>query len=117
MDEFGYEPDELLLQLPDNEEFLMTRYNSKLYTFIGNLSTRNHVFLITEVDEGSLHGHAIFAHSKSFDPIVSFMVECDYPMDLNATEISEGDELMFQASLEKYDGSGLEDYIPDEFFE
>lgn len=110
--------DELKLRFGDGQEFLMTRCNAKLYTFIGNLATRDHIFLKTgEQTEESSMGSFIFAHSDSYYPLIDFMVEHDFPMSLNNNTVPALDEQAFGRSLEQLTGSVEEDYIPDDFYE
>lgn len=56
-------------------------------------------------------------HASVYQALVDRIIAYDFPMILNATEVPEGDELMFQRSLEKIDGTLEGDYIPDDFYE
>lgn len=109
-------PDELNLHLPDGSEQLMTRHNSRLYTFFGNLATRNHVFIVKEEREESSIGAYIFAHSDAYQPIVSFMLTHQFPMSINNVEVAQCDEDAFQRSLDQLSesaGDNVPDEIPD----
>lgn len=110
-----YAEDELLLRLGGEREFLMTRHNSTLFTFVGNLATRNHVFLEYEVDEKTRSGTYIFAHSNVFTELVGFMAEYDYPMVINHNEVPDCDEQAFQNSLDQLTGTIDSDHVPDDW--
>lgn len=108
--------DELMLHIGEGMEFLMTRHNTRLYTFIGNLATRNHLFLILEETEDSYMGHRVFAHNDSYPALAYFMVEHEYPMNLNSTEVPELDEEAFQRSLDQLtDSDDTPDTLPDDW--
>ena len=107
--------DELLLRFKNGGEFLANRENTTLYTFIGRLATRNHVFLEKEREEDIRRGSYIFAHSKIYHELVSFIAEYDYPMELNKTRVPPGDEEAFQQSLEYITPDDLGDFVPDDW--
>jgi len=112
-----YNEDEIILHMPDDSEFLMTRHNAELYTFVGNLSTRNHVFIETGEDEqeGVTTGTFIFAHGNVYNALVRFMLDHNYPMRLNQLTVQECDENAFQMSLEQLNGTEIDDHFPDDW--
>jgi len=108
------QPDEVILDIAGHGEFLMTRYNTRLFTFLGNLSTRDHIFIaLDEPEEGVTRGAYVFSHSDSYTPIFTFMVDHEYPMSLNNIHIEENDETAFQRSLEQLEGFIESDTIPE----
>lgn len=108
-----------MLRLGDaHEPFLLTRYNGHLYTFFGNLATRNHVFLQTgETVDNVTPGVCIFSFANIYSTLASFMLRHDYPMVLNALEVPPGDEATFKKALDQMEGSFDSDFIPDEWVE
>lgn len=113
------QPDELVIRFADDREFLMSRENATLFTHMGNLATRNHVFLVTgEETEGTIEGTYVFAHAETYQPLVSFMLTHQFPMVLNKNEVSTCDETAFQRSLDQLSqqaGSDVPDFLPDEW--
>lgn len=109
------QPDEAILDIAGHGEFLMQRTNTRLYCYLGSLSTRNHIFIALEEQEHATRGAYVFAHSESYDSIYGFVVANEYPMSLNNLEVDENDELAFQRSLDQLDGETLDDYIPDDW--
>jgi hypothetical protein len=113
------EPDEVILDIVGRGEFLMSRYNTRLFTFMGNLATRNHIFIqLDEVDESDnlVSGAYVFAHHEAYHQIFSFVVAHEYPMSLNNLEVSTGDEEAFIRSLDSLGGGeDIGDFIPDNF--
>lgn len=109
--------DEITLHLPSGE-FQMTRHNAHLFTFFGELATRNHIFLITEEHEDSMSGSYIFNWSPVFTQLAGFMAEYDYPMRLNQLEVPECDQNAFETALNqlegKIDDSELEEWLDGE---
>lgn len=115
MSEWAPGEDEAILNLPDDVEFLMTRYNARLYTFAGHLATRNHVFLMTEQEsEDRAYGTYIFAHNSAYEDLENWMFYYEYPMILNMNEVQQCDEDAFQNSLEGI-GDVFGDLDPDDF--
>lgn len=110
--------DELTIRLGEDQEFLMTRRNAMLFTFAGELATRNHVFLMTgEETEETMQGMYVFAHAEAFIPLANFMLEHAYPMNLNRNEVADCDEAAFQKSLDQMTGTFDDFEIPDDWSE
>lgn len=109
-----FDPDaHLLLQFTDGREARMDRNNSALFTFLGDLAMHDHVFVLTNAENNS--GSYIFRHSPVFDAISEYMMENDFPMHLNMTEVAECDQQAFQKCLEQ-EAADL-DGIPDDWVE
>lgn len=109
---------EAIIDFGDGLEVLINRDNTTLFTFLGDLATRNHVFIITEEegDDGLTQGHFIFAHNSTYELLKSIIEQHNFPMILNRDEVPESDEMVFQQSLDQFgDGSTVEDYFPDDW--
>lgn len=112
------QPDEAIIDIGGYGEFLMTRYNTRLFTFMGNLATRDHIFMqLTEPnDEGVVQGAYVFSHADAYDQIFGFVVANEYPMSLNNVSVPENDEAAFIRSLDQLGGGEeIEDFIPDDW--
>ena len=102
----------LILNAGDRE-VRADRFNTKLFTFAGELATRNHIFITYSIEENISQGAYIFNHSDVYAQIMGFVTHHNFPMSLNANEVSEGDEDAFQRSLDQITGTMEEDYIPE----
>jgi hypothetical protein len=100
------------------EDFELTRFNTHLYTFIGHIATRNHLFVITEESDDEVKGVYVWQmfHGEAFRRIVAHVVEHDYPQYLNLNEISDIDERAFQKAVKK-DMADIGDFIPEGFLD
>lgn len=110
------ENDELRIELVDGGEIIARRDNTRLYTFIGNAATRNHVFIATGVSEENENlaiGTYIFGHNEAYAPVVEWIIEHEFPMLLNESEVQDCDEDAFQKSLDTLDGAFDDFEIPD----
>jgi hypothetical protein len=88
---------EPLLSLQINgEEVLAHRWNTSLFTFIGELAAYNHVFVATEdIENGYAVGKYIFSDADAFVPVSKFVeIEC-FPQHRNLTEVAECDMIAF----------------------
>lgn len=98
------------------EPFEVTRYNTHLYTFIGRLATRNHIFVITGEDEECATGVYVWQllHTDAFDRLHDHMQKHQYPQYLNLNEISDLDEQSYENAIRRQ-VSDIGDFIPEEF--
>lgn len=105
--------DEKLIMIGEHE-FLVTRRNTKLYTFFGSIATRNHVFINTGEDQEDVqYGSYVFAHDEAWGFLTRFIIDHEFPMALNALDVLPWDEEAFQRSIE---GLTIEsDYFPEEW--
>lgn len=101
------------LHLP-NGEFTATPKNTSLFTFMGNLASRSHVFLMTSEDEKVMTGSYIFADSPVFDQMFDFMTTQGYPLHLNLREVPQCDEDAYQRYVDQRVASEeIPDYLPE----
>lgn len=91
--------------------------NSALFTFVGSLASRSHVFLIQgREDEKTLTGHYIFSQSAVFDDMYDFMTTNMYPCHLNLQDIAECDEDAYQKFIDQNVASEPPpDFMPDDW--
>lgn len=111
-------PDDVLPITCNGEPFNVDRFNTTLYTFIGELGMYNHVFIRTS-DEESEDTSGGFAFQCAppdnpvFQQLASFVLEHNFPMVLNMTRVPPCDRDAFmEASLTDLGGT---DFIPDEW--
>lgn len=119
-----FDPDAFLtLHLADGTERRLDRYNSGLFTFIGQMATgedrasRNHVYFHFK-DGDEKFGTYIFANSPPYKQIAGCMLQNDFPAYLNMNEIPPADEDAYQQMIEnelKAAGEEPKDFIPDEW--
>lgn len=100
------------------EPFEITRYNTHLYTFLGHLATRNHIFITTNDDEEAVEGVYLWQtfHQEAYDRIHTHIQEHKYAQFLNLYEISEADERAYENAI-KRQVARIGDFIPDDFDE
>ena len=98
------------------EDFELTRYNTHLYTFLGQLATRNHIFITTHEDDGVAEGLYLWEqfHTEPFNRIRAHMEEHKYAQFLNLYEIGETDEDAYERAI-KRQVSTIGDFIPEDF--
>lgn len=103
--------DELTITFEDGEKFLMTRENTSLFTFMGNLATRNHVFMALGYDEERDEGSCmyVFSFNPNYAPLAKFLAQHNFPAHLNLTEVSDTDERAFQQALSTIGQTGTFD--------
>lgn len=96
-------------------EFDATPENSHLFTFIGNLASRSHVFLETgKADEKTMIGTYIFADAPVFNDMFDYMTQQGYPVHLNLRSIPECDEDAYQKYVDQnVEAAEIPDEIPD----
>jgi hypothetical protein len=99
-------PDQMMLRYSTGN-FLMDRSNATLYTFWGDLATRDHVFLVTDPGaetDSTVTGTYIFNWSSAYEHLVEFMIENQYPCRLNQLSVPECDENAFNTALDQLSG-------------
>ena len=117
MSDFEQEPDEIILNVSDGSEILVNRYNTTLFTFFGELATRNHVFIQTgESEDETVTGFYIFSHASVYHALVERIAAFDFPMQLNSVTIPKCDEEAFIRSIDRLAGS-MEDITPEDFID
>lgn len=101
------------LGLPNGESFEANRRTATLWTFLGRLAVYNHIHCHEMAEEGEevAQSFYIFSHVDGYDSLARYMVENNYPMILNQTEVSSGDQDAYIRSATRDIG----DYIPDEW--
>lgn len=104
------------LNLP-NGTFEATPENSTLFTFVGHLASRSHVFLLTgEVNNDVMTGSYIFEASGAFDSMHEFMIQNEYPMHLNLREIAQCDEDAYNQYVDKVvTSAAVDDFVPSDW--
>lgn len=101
------------LGLPNGETFEARRDTATLWTFLGRLAIYNHIHCHETDDKEVKQSFYIFNHVNGYDTLAKYMVENQYPMILNQTEVSKTDQ-------EAYIRSATADlnrlsHIPDEW--
>ena len=87
----------------------VTRANCVLYTYAGELSSRDHVYLDGTDPEG-VGGAYLFKLCHDFESISRFIIDNGFECHLNQRTISECDESAFQTFLDR---SATESQVPD----
>lgn len=95
------------------EEREMTRHNSALFTHLGELAMYDHIFVQFDEQGNDQFGAYIFRQNDSFNTLAQFILEHDFPMHLNATEVSDCDRDAFDRSIEKEASDS--DFLPDDW--
>jgi len=106
------------LRTGDGVEHEITPLNSALFTFAGELASRNHIYIHDLDDEGAIVGaQYLFAPTeKSFAAVSQYMIENGYLCHLNARQISDADEQAFAAMIEQaVEAFPVPDALPDDF--
>lgn len=98
------------------EPFEITRYNTHLYTFLGQLATRNHIFITTHEDDGVAEGVYLWEtfHNEPYNRILAHMQEHKYAQFLNLYEIGETDEQAYEKAIRRQ-VANIGDFIPEDF--
>lgn len=102
----------------DDGELLLNRWNSKLFTFIGNLASRNHIYVQTEEDEGRYLFN--MDASQEYGRLLRFMSRNQFPMDLNNGGVSDEDEAAYQRAADQvatWEAEHLSDTFPDNWIQ
>jgi hypothetical protein len=100
------------------EDFEVTRFNTHLYTFLGHLATRNHVFITTQEDDDGAQGVYLWQtfHKEAYDRLHAHIQEHRYAQFLNLYEISESDEQAYESAIRRQ-VANIGDFIPEDFDE
>lgn len=117
-----FDPDaHIILAYSDGVERRLDRFNSALYTFIGKTalgednSARDHVYHRFEND-GERQGTYIFRNSDAFATIAQYMMENEFTLHLNMTEVAECDENAYQMMIDKeVKNQQVPDEIPEDW--
>jgi len=100
------------------EEFEATPDNTSLYTFIGNLASRNHVFIETEDSDkpNTVIGTYVFSVHPSYQPLMKHLIENEYPVHMNLRSVAPTDENAYQKLIDQA-VAGEEDFetIPEDW--
>lgn len=82
----------------NGERFESTRDNTSLYTFLGQAAF-NHIFVVASEDPPA--GFYVWSHQNGYDEMEDYMVTNDYPMHLNAQEVSHGDRQAYDEHIKE----------------
>ena len=90
------------VNLSDGREIEANRYNTSVFTFLGNLAVHNHIFIVTDenAEEESMTGVYIFADTPGFNKLAHFCVENMFPQHVNLTEVAECDQSAYAQHVE-----------------
>jgi hypothetical protein len=109
-------PEDVLPVHLNGEPFNVDRWNTSLFTFIGELAEYNHVFIQTGDIEGGATGSFIFENSppenETFQHIGEFVMEYEFPMHLNMNRVPDCDKDAYNAARLK-EAENIEDYVPE----
>lgn len=92
-----------------DEQIEAHRGNTTLYTFMGRLAVYNHSFIRLDQDRGAY----IFNFVNGYDQIAQYMMENNYRMYLNQTEVPQVDQDAYDRSIKEL--SSDIDHVPDEW--
>lgn len=105
----------LALQI-NGEEVIAHRWNTSLFTYIGELAAYNHIFVAQEDEEdGAQIGHYIFNSNDQFKTILQFIRTSYFPVHLNLIEVAECDVSAFEGH--HYRDVRREDSFPESWME
>ena len=100
------------------EQFEATPDNASLFTFAGNLASRNHVFLETGKSDkpNTTIGTYVFSVHPTYKPLSEHLIENDFPVHMNLREVADCDENAYQKLIDQAI-AGEEDFetIPDDW--
>lgn len=110
------EPDDVLEITVSGEPFEINRYNTSLFTFIGELALKDHVFLVLKDDENGVEGTYIWEYFQedAYVALAGFIIEHDFPQHLNATQMAQCDDDAWENAI-KANLSDINDFIPEDF--
>lgn len=89
-------------------EFRADRFTTRLYTHLGRLALYDHIYC----NDNETSFYIWKAFSGGYDQMATFMVEHDFPMYLNQTEISSMDIEAFDRTMKRIADV---DHIPDDW--
>lgn len=96
------------LSIGNGEHLEATRDNARLYTFLGKAACMNHIYISTENS-----GAYIFNFIDGFDVLSTYMIENEYPMYLNQTEVPQCDINAYDRAIKNL--STDTDYLPEDW--
>lgn len=113
-------------QTPDSPYFYFTTpegeleatpENASLFMFLGNLSSRNHVFISSDDPENPTMGRYVFDLGGDwFDRVANYMLNNGYTAHVNLHEVPECDEDAYQNIIDQHvQQDQAPDFIPDEW--
>lgn len=98
----------------NDQEYVANPRNTKLFTFAGELASRDVVSLDLEGQSDDIPGLFIFNDLEVYEEIIGHMVRNDYPLLLNLREVPPAIETAFQTHLDQtVDENPIDDFIPD----
>lgn len=95
-----------------DRRFEATPDNTSLFRFMGHLAMYNHVFIVTDEEEGQ--GTYLFAQNPAYPTFEQYMIENEYPIHDHLRDIANCDVEAFDKMIAQY-GASLPDYLPDDF--
>ena len=104
----NYEEEPFVTLSIGSGEFVATRENTRLYTHLGALALYDHVFCSSED-----RGFYIFSFVEGYPILKQYMLENNYPMYLNQTEVAQVDVDAYDRSIQR--SMGDIDHIPDDW--
>lgn len=107
--------DDARLKLTMNgQEIECNRENTAMFTFLGNLAIYDHIFVL--MDEENNSGAYLFKENQQqWQEMAGFIIEYQFPMHLNMTEVAECDRNAFDATM-FHDLAGMPSF-PQEWVE
>lgn len=96
----------------NGERFEATRANTSLFRFMGNLALYNHVFIVTDEEEGK--GTYIFNQHPTYSTFETYMIANHYPLHDYLQGVAECDVDAFEKMV-KQTTSDIGDYVPDDW--
>ena len=100
----------------NGEDFESTPDNTSLFNFIGELASRDHVFIQTGVGDlpHIMVGTYVFKPHPVYERLAAHLVENGYPMHLNLRRIPQSDEKAYNDMIDRaVEGQSAGDFIPD----
>lgn len=93
-----YDKNDAFIKLETGEsgQVVATRHNTSLFSFIGELSMYNHIFVVTEDCETTSKGMYVFNQNPNYARIARYMVDNTYPMHLHLTDVAPCDVEAFE---------------------
>ena len=92
-------PDKALELHINGQEFLATRENTTMFTFLGELAIYDHIFIERGMEESTPVGAYLFKNQNVWKDLAMFIMENQYPMHLNLTEVAECDRDAFDHTM------------------
>lgn len=86
----------IALKVEGESRYELERSNTTLFTFLGHTAFNHIYYSGNDEDDERFY---IFAHQPAYEPIAAYMVENDYTMVLNQTEVPVVDQRAFFRSV------------------